>query len=80
MADVWVNAKWVARATAIYTLPFNVSVSGFLNGHQGYIFPYGFTTPDRGNGAGTVTVVMRALRRVASAELLAVRLQGGAPG
>ena len=57
MSDVWVNAKWVARATGIYTLPWNVSVSGFLNGHQGYIFPYGFTTADRGNGAGTVTVV-----------------------
>ena len=52
------NAKWVARATAIYTMPWNVSVSGFLNGHQGYIFPYGCTTADRGNGAGTVTVVL----------------------
>ena len=58
VSDVWVNAKWVARATAIYTLPWNVSVSGFLNGHQGYIFPYGYTTADRGNGAGTVTVVL----------------------
>ena len=46
VSDVWVNAKWVARATAIYTLPWNVSVSGFLNGRQGYIYPYGWTTPD----------------------------------
>jgi hypothetical protein len=57
VSDVWVNAKWVARATAIYTLPWNLSVSGFLNGHQGYIFPYGFTTRDRGRGAGTSTIV-----------------------
>ena len=58
VSDVWVNAKWVARATAIYTLPWNVAVSGFLNGHQGYIFPYGWTTPARGNGATATTVVI----------------------
>jgi hypothetical protein len=58
VSDVWVNAKWVARATAIYTLPWNVSVSGFLNGHQGYIYPVGYTTADRLLGAGTTTVVL----------------------
>lgn len=59
VSDVWVNAKWVARATAMYSLPWNINVSGFLNGHQGYIVPYGFTTPARANGAGTVTVVLQ---------------------
>ena len=58
VSDVWVNSKWVARATGVYTLPWDLSVSGFLNGHQGYIFPYGYTTADRGNGAGTTTVVI----------------------
>lgn len=58
VSDVWVNAKWVARATAIYTLPWNVAVSGFLNGRQGYIFPYGFTTAARPNGAAATTVVI----------------------
>jgi hypothetical protein len=58
VSDVWVNAKWVARATAIYTLPGNFAVSGFLNGRQGYIFPYGFTTATRGNGAAATTVVI----------------------
>jgi hypothetical protein len=58
VSDVWVNAKWVARATVIYTLPWNVAVSGFLNGHQGYIFPFAYTTPARANGAGTTNVVI----------------------
>jgi hypothetical protein len=58
VANVWVNAKWVARATAVYTLPWDIQVSGFLNGHQGYILPYGYTTPARANGATAVTVLL----------------------
>jgi outer membrane receptor protein involved in Fe transport len=58
VSNVWVNSKWVARASGSYTLPFNVNVSGFLNGHQGYILPYAYTTADRGNGASTVNVIL----------------------
>jgi outer membrane receptor protein involved in Fe transport len=57
VSNVWVNAKWVARATGSYTLPWDVQVSGFLNGHQGYILPYGYTTAARPNGAAAITVV-----------------------
>jgi hypothetical protein len=58
VSNVWVNSKWVARATGIYTLPWNVQLSGFLNGRQGYIIPYGYTTAARPNGAAAVTVVL----------------------
>lgn len=59
VSNVWVNSKWVARATAIYTLPANFVVSGFLNGHQGYLMPYAYTTTARPNGAGTATVLLQ---------------------
>jgi hypothetical protein len=59
VSNVWVNAKWVFRTAGMYNLPGNFAVSAFLNGHQGYILPYGYTTADRGNGAGTATVVYK---------------------
>jgi hypothetical protein len=64
VSNVWVNSKWVARATAGYTLPWDVSVSGFLNGHQGYIMPYAYITGNRlyngvNTGAGTATVLLQ---------------------
>jgi hypothetical protein len=64
VSNVWVNAKWVLRATGMYNLPGNVMVSGFLNGRQGYILPYAVTTGNRvtasgvNTGAGTATVIL----------------------
>jgi len=57
LGNVYVNAKWLFKASGLYNLPGNVNVSAFYNARQGYPFePFILVT--RGNGAGNANVLL----------------------
>ena len=56
--NVFINAKWLVRATAAYTAPWDISLSASYNGRSGYPGPRGILSPTRPNGAGTATVYL----------------------
>lgn len=56
--NVWTNARWLFRVSGMYSLPFDVNVSAFLNTRQGYIFPVAYNVTGRANGAANVSVVL----------------------
>jgi hypothetical protein len=57
--NVFVNAKWIARVSAAYTLPlWDIGLAGFANARAGFPFlPY-VQTPDRGNGIGASSIYL----------------------
>jgi hypothetical protein len=60
--NVFINAKWLLRATASYTVPWQqIGVAANYNGRSGYPAPQGILTPTRANGAGTATVYLAPL-------------------
>ncbi|MEW5982642.1 MAG: TonB-dependent receptor [Acidobacteriota bacterium] len=57
--NVFPNAKWTAKVTAQYTLPWwDINVAAFYNARQGFPFPQRILTPSRPNRAGTTTVLL----------------------
>jgi hypothetical protein len=58
LANVFVNAKWLAKIGGVYQAPFDFNVSGFYNARQGYIFEPYVTTPSRTFNGGTVNVLL----------------------
>jgi hypothetical protein len=56
---MFVNAKWVAKASGTYTLPWwSIGVSGVYQARQGYPFPQAVQTPQRANAAGNILVLL----------------------
>jgi hypothetical protein len=57
--NVFTNAKWLLKASGMYTLPwYDINVAGNFNGRQGYPFPQAVRTPSRANRAGTADVLL----------------------
>ncbi len=52
------SARWVAKLSGLYQLPWGVSVAGTLNARQGFPFIPNLITPDRGNGLGQIRVMV----------------------
>ncbi len=52
------NSRWVAKLTGLYVLPWDISVSGFLNARDGYPFNRTVLTPTRTGGLGTASVLV----------------------
>jgi hypothetical protein len=58
LGNVYLNSKWVFKASGLYELPGNVRLSAFFNARQGYPFERNILTPTRTNGAGTANVLI----------------------
>jgi hypothetical protein len=57
--NVYVNAKWIARLSGSYTLPWwRIGVAGFLNARSGYPYIRQVLTPTRPFSASTVEVFL----------------------
>ncbi|MEO5762255.1 MAG: TonB-dependent receptor, partial [Vicinamibacteria bacterium] len=62
LGNVFPNAKWILRATASYTIPWQkIGIAANYNGRSGYPSPFGILSPTRANGAGTATVYLAPL-------------------
>jgi Carboxypeptidase regulatory-like domain/TonB-dependent Receptor Plug Domain len=58
IGNVYVNAKWMFKASGLYQAPWGINLSAFYNARQGYPFEQGILVPSRQNGAGTVFAVL----------------------
>jgi hypothetical protein len=54
--NVFINAKWLAKASGTYNLPYGVNLGANVNSRQGYPFPQAIRTPNRANSSGTADV------------------------
>ena len=59
--NVFTNAEWLVKVSGLYTLPYDITVSGFYNLRQGYPFPQEVRTPSRANRVGRVDVLLQPL-------------------
>jgi hypothetical protein len=60
--NIYTNAKWLVKTNGMYSLPWGgVNAAGSFLIRQGYPFPQGVLTPDRGLGAGQVTIMLDRL-------------------
>src|SRR5262249_19371325 len=58
VGNVYVNAKWLFKASGLYEAPLGVNVSAFYNARQGYPFEQGVLSPSRPRGGNTVYVLI----------------------
>lgn len=60
LGNVFVNAKWIARVSGSYTLPFwKINLGGFYNTRQGYPYVRSVLTPtNRPFSAGRATIYL----------------------
>jgi hypothetical protein len=57
--NIFTNAKWLFKASGMYTLPvINVNLAANANFRQGYPFPQAVQSPTRPNQAGQVLVLL----------------------
>ena len=57
--NVFINAKWLLRATASYHIKWqDIGIAANYNGRGGYAAPTGILSPTRPNGAGTTTIYL----------------------
>ncbi|MEW5981323.1 MAG: carboxypeptidase regulatory-like domain-containing protein [Acidobacteriota bacterium] len=56
--NVFINAKWMAKVSGMYTLPWDVNLGAFYNARQGYLMPQYILSPSRANRAGTVRIYL----------------------
>ena len=59
--NVFINAKWMLKATGTFQLPWSVNLAAAWNARQGYPFPQAIRTPNRANSAGTADVLLDPL-------------------
>ena len=52
------NARWVAKFTSVYALPYGFSVAGFFNARDGFPLNRTILTPSRTGGIGTAGVLV----------------------
>ena len=58
LGNVYVNTKWLFKASGMYQAPYAVNLSAFFNARQGYPFEATVQTPSRPRGAGTAQVLL----------------------
>jgi hypothetical protein len=51
-SDIFINARWMVKLSALYQLPYEINLSCVFNAREGYIVPY-YTTISRPGGIGT---------------------------
>jgi len=60
--SIFTNAKWLFKTNGMYSLPWGgINAAGQFLLRQGYPFPQAVVTPDRGNGGGTVSILIDPL-------------------
>jgi hypothetical protein len=59
--NVFTNAKWLVKASAMYTAPLDINLAINYNARQGYPFPQSVLSPSRANAAGTAQVLLDPL-------------------
>lgn len=60
--SVFTNAKWLLKASGMYSLPwYGINVAGNTNFRQGYPFPTAIDVTSRGGGLGTSTNLLEPL-------------------
>jgi hypothetical protein len=60
--SVFTNAKWLVKASGMYSVPFGgLNVAGNLQYRQGYPFPRAIQVTNRGNGLGNINVLLAPL-------------------
>ena len=52
------GTRWVAKLSGVYQLPWGVNVAGTVNARQGFPFIPNLLSPNRGNGLGTIRVMV----------------------
>ena len=52
------GARWVAKLSGLYELPWGINVAGTLNARQGFPFIPNILSPNRPNGLGTIRVMV----------------------
>ena len=58
IGNVYVNAKWLFKASGLYQAPWGINLSAFYNARQGYPQEIPVQTPTRLNGAGQVYALL----------------------
>ena len=61
LGTVYVNARWLFKASGVVNLKHDVNVSGFYNARQGYPEELAIMTPSRANGASIATVLLNGV-------------------
>lgn len=56
--NVFISAKWLVKVSGQYTLPYDINLSAFYNGRQGYPFPQAIRIATRANSGGQVDVLL----------------------
>ena len=59
--NVYINAKWLVKASGTFQLPYQVGLGANLNSRQGYPFPQAIITPNRANSGGQASVLLDPL-------------------
>jgi hypothetical protein len=59
--NVYINAKWLVKASGTLQLPYRVNLGANFNSRQGYPFPQAIITPNRANSGGQATVLLDPL-------------------
>lgn len=59
--NVYINARWLVKASGTYHLPSDVNLGANINSRQGYPFPQAIITPNRANSGGTAIVTLDPL-------------------
>lgn len=54
--NVFINGKWLVKASGVYQLPYSFNVSASWQARQGYPFPQAIRTPNRANSGGQADV------------------------
>ena len=62
--NVFINARWLLKASGMYQLPWDIGVAGSWGYRQGYPFPQSIVTPTRANRAGIATALLEPLGAV----------------
>ena len=59
LGNVFVNARWLAKLSGMYQLPYSFNLSGFYNARQGYPFEAAVQVLTAlPNGGGTPTIIL----------------------
>ena len=59
--SIFTNAKWLTKASGMYTMKWDINLAGSMQYRQGNPFPTAIQVTNRGNGVGTSNVLIEPL-------------------
>jgi hypothetical protein len=59
--SIFTNAKWLSKASGMYTMKWNINLSGNVQFRQGYPYPIAIQVTNRGSGLGNINVLQEPL-------------------